>query len=233
MQLKLADIVFDQKLYPRIETNWLTEVNYADAMKTGAKFPPIEVVALAGGKWACCDGWHRIGAAKRAGLDSIEAIVSKAKTEAEQFLRAIETNLTHGRGLSPYEKAIIVQRLHSAEFKWSQSKIAGFLHMTKASLSRMIKKRSVLDGNGFGFGRMHKAPLENLVAAGEVSAEAEAAEASLASESQIRVFTQALCCMEGGIVNFGDPNVCEAILQIGRWIRENASRLREGVKKAA
>jgi hypothetical protein len=233
MKIKLADIVFDQKLYPRIETNWLTEVNYADAMKTGAKFPPIEVVALAGGKWACCDGWHRIGAAKRAGLDSIEAIVSKAKTEAEQFLRAIETNLTHGRGLSPYEKARIVERLHSAEFKWSQSKIAGFLHMTKASLSRMIKKRSVLDTNGFGFGKMHKAPLANLVAAGEVSAEAESAEASLATESQAHIFVQALALMEGGIVDFEDANVCEVILSIGRWVRENGLRLKEGAKKAA
>ena len=233
MKIKLADIVFDQKLYPRIETNWLTEVNYADAMKTGAKFPPIEVVALAGGKWACCDGWHRIGAAKRARLDSIEAIVSKAKTAAEQFLRAIETNLTHGRGLSPYEKAIIAQRLLSSEFKWEKSKIAGFLHMTKDSLSRMITKRAVFEGNGFGFGKMHKAPLEHLVAAGEVSPEAEAAEASLASESGARVFGQALALMEGGIVDFDDPRVCETILAIGKWIRENASRLKAGTKEAA
>ena len=233
MQVKIADIVFDEKLYPRVGTNWVTVASYTDAMRTGAKFPPIEVVKLPDGKWACPDGWHRIGAAKAAGFDTIEAEVSKAKTPAEQFLRAVETNLRHGRGLAPYEKAMIAQRLSSAEFKWSSSKIAGFLHMTKDSLSRMIKKRSVLDGNGFGFGKMHKAPLEHLVATGEVSAQAESAETSLASESQIRVFTQALACMEGGIVDFEDANVCEVILQIGRWVRENGPRLKEGVKKAA
>ena len=104
--------------------------------------------------------------------------------------------------------------------------------MTKESLGRMIKKRSVLDGNGFGFGKMHKAPLQNLVAAGVVSPEAEAAERSLASESQAHIFGQAFALMEGGIVDFDDANVCEVILNIGRWVRENGPRLREA-KKAA
>src|ERR1019366_5625892 len=110
MQVKLSDLIYDKKLYPRVEVNWVTVVSYTDAMRAGEKFPPIEVLKE-GDKWLVVDGWHRGHAAKAAHLDTIEAVLTKAVSEQEQFLRAVETNLRHGRGLSPYEKAMIAQRL--------------------------------------------------------------------------------------------------------------------------
>ena len=232
MKVKLEDLEFDKKLYQRVEANWVTVVSYTDAMRAGEKFPPIEVVKR-GDKWLVIDGWHRSQAAKAAKLDSIEATVIKAASEQEQFLRAVETNLRHGRGLSPYEKAIVAQRLASTEFQWSQSKVCGFLHMTKESLVRMIGKRSTANANGFGMGKIHKAPLGHLVQLGEVSAEAEQAEGVLAVRDQHHLFTQALAVVESGIVDLTDPSVCEVLERLAGWFRENRPRIRAGMKAAA
>ena len=230
MQVKLSDLIYDKKLYPRVEVNWVTVVSYTDAMRAGEKFPPIEVLKQ-GDKWLVVDGWHRGHAAKAAHLDTIEAVLTKAVSEQEQFLRAVETNLRHGRGLSPYEKAMIAQRLSSTEFKWSLSKVSGFLHMTKDSLRRMIAKRETT--NGFGISKIHKAPLEHLIQQGQVSKEAEEAESSLAVRDQHHLFHQALAVLESGIVDLDDPKVCEILEQMAGWFRANRPRIRAGLKEAA
>jgi hypothetical protein len=230
--VKLSDLIFDKKLYPRVEVNWVTVVSYTDAMRAGEKFPHIEVVQQ-GDKWLVVDGWHRSHAAKAAHLETIEAVVIEAPSDRDQFLRAVETNLRHGRHLSPYERACIAQRLCSAEFKWSQSKIAGFLHMTKDSLKRMLRKRATTPAAGAWLGKIHKAPLQHLVAQGEVSSEAEEAESILAVKNQQHLFSQALVVLESGIVDLGDPKLCAILDQLAGWFRENRPRVRAGMEKAA
>ena|ERR1035438_5003162 len=228
MQVKLSDLVYDQKLYPRVMVNWVTVVSYTDAIKAGEKFPPIEVVKR-GDQWLVVDGWHRGNAAKAAHLETIEAVEVEAKTEKDQFLRAVLTNLRHGRNLSPYEKALIAQRLSSKEFNWKESKIAGFLHMTTDSLHRMIGKRETT--NGFGISKIHKAPLEHLVQQGEVSEEADAAEGGLAVRDQQHLFNQALAVVESGIVDLGDSKLCEILEKLAEWFKTNRPRIRAGLKE--
>jgi hypothetical protein len=63
MKLKLiplADLTFDKRFYPRVNTDWVTITRYANAQKAGAKFPPITACKW-NGKWVVIDGWHRGG----------------------------------------------------------------------------------------------------------------------------------------------------------------------------
>ncbi len=230
MQIKLSELTFDKSIYPRSAVDWVTVVVYADAMKLGDKFPAIEVVKTKDG-YSVIDGWHRCDAAKRCGFESIEATVVEAAGERERFLRAVETNLKHGRALGAYEKAQIANRL--ASYNWKEAKIARFLSMTQESLKRMLVKR-VSPSAGLGFGKVHKAPLEHIIqAGGTVSPEAEQAEATLAVQSQTHLFVQVVSCFEGGIVNLADPDVCSLLDRMRTWLRDHAAEIRAGIKAVA
>lgn len=59
----VKDVITDKDYYPRAEWNHLTAYSYAQAMRAGAKFPPI-VVAKINGQLILVDGKHRLEAKK-------------------------------------------------------------------------------------------------------------------------------------------------------------------------
>lgn len=58
------------------------------------------------------DGLHRLKANKQAGNKEIECIVEKTESENEIYLRAIETNSTHGLQLSMKDKQSVAVKLY-------------------------------------------------------------------------------------------------------------------------
>ena len=55
-KIEVGKVKFDESIYPRIQPNWQTTYDYAQSMKTGAKFPPIGV-ALHRGQFVLIDGY--------------------------------------------------------------------------------------------------------------------------------------------------------------------------------
>jgi len=117
--LKIDEVEFDWELYPRMNVNWLTALKYADAMKTGADFPPI-VIGMYRGKRYVIDGWHRVEALKLLDESYVKAVVKPFGTWTDMFVEAVKLNITHGRAISPWEKARIIHKLKGLKFTLEQ-----------------------------------------------------------------------------------------------------------------
>jgi len=103
--LKLDNIVKDPDIYPRTQISHQTIENYAEALKAGARFPSILVQNIhedGKAKTIILDGFHRLEAYKKAGLDGIEVtywrdeILDKAEWLEKLRIVSTQCNLTHG-----------------------------------------------------------------------------------------------------------------------------------------
>ena len=110
--IKIDSIVRKQELYPRTQVSWYVAYKYSEAMKAGAKFPPI-TVAFLDGKYILVDGWHRINAFKKNGETHTQAEVLKGIDEQQIYIEAVKRNDAHGFPLSAYElrkAALLMQK---------------------------------------------------------------------------------------------------------------------------
>ena len=105
MKIKVADVVFREDLYPRIETSAVTVQKYAEDLSV---LPPIKVNQ----RNELIDGWHRWTAHKKNGIEMIEAEVIETKSDAELLEKAIETNATHGLQLSQADKRDMARKIY-------------------------------------------------------------------------------------------------------------------------
>ncbi len=117
-EIALASILVDleaRKTQVRLETNAESVTEYADAMKRGAVFPPVRLVAAkTKGRYLIADGWHRVLAAKEAKRKTIDAHVLPTLaglTPLESAFRyALRSNVDHGLRLSPGDQRHKVRR---------------------------------------------------------------------------------------------------------------------------
>lgn len=243
MKIKLEQLILDEKFYPRTDCDWMQAHRYAESMRIALKdpkakqFPPIDVVPLGDGTFRVIDGWHRVKAAKELKLVSIEAVIIKAASEGEQFLAAVRANLTHGKGLSNFERAQIAIRLRSSEFNWGLQRVAEFLGMAKKSLFVMLHKRTG-SGNGFsGLGRKSLVA-KNLVTGvvareGRLPQEVADGQRAFEGHSQEALFKQVLEVMILDAVDLDQPGICLLLKDIAAWLRAHASQIKEGLPPKA
>jgi hypothetical protein len=142
--LKICNLKFDQEIYPRIKTSWLTAYQYAQSMRAGSVFPPINVGKL-NEELYVIDGWHRVEAKKILGEEYIEAIIKDYKDKKEMFVEAINLNISHGRPLSIQEKVRLVKKLEDLNFT-----IEKISEITRIPIDKieMFKVRTVIAPNG-------------------------------------------------------------------------------------
>jgi DNA modification methylase len=105
MKIAVANVVFREDLYPRIETSAVTVQKYAEDLDV---LPPIKVNQ----RNELIDGWHRWTAHKKNGIEMIEADVIETKSDAELLEKAIETNATHGLQLSQSDKRDMARKIY-------------------------------------------------------------------------------------------------------------------------
>lgn len=103
--MKVADVVFREDLYPRIETSATTVQKYAEDLSV---LPPIEVNQ----RNELIDGWHRWTAHKKVGADEIQAKVTKTISDGHLLELAIERNATHGLQLSQADKRDMARKIY-------------------------------------------------------------------------------------------------------------------------
>lgn len=108
----------------RVSIDWEIVEEYAQAMRDGAAFPPINVF-YDGAKHWCWDGCHRIHAARQAEKPSIIAIVESG-SRRDALLAAAGANTEHGLRRSNDDKRRAVQMLLEDEewSGWSDREIA-------------------------------------------------------------------------------------------------------------
>lgn len=92
--VSLSEIKTKDTLQPRMSINFLVVYEYAEAMKEGQSFPPLEVVWDGENYWLW-DGFHRKDAAKEAEIETISVNITEGTLEDAEWL-ALSANKVHG-----------------------------------------------------------------------------------------------------------------------------------------
>ena len=104
--LAIDEITQDEEIASRpIDPAVVAE--YAERMAAGDEFPPVEVMRDAGGVNWLWNGWHRVEAATRNGVKSIDCEIRKGDRRAA-LLASAGANATHGlrRSLEDKTRAV-------------------------------------------------------------------------------------------------------------------------------
>lgn len=115
--VKISDLTYDPELYPRYgptETagvDWYLVNRYANEMRAGASFPPINVGIIDDesyprhGKMIINDGVHRWKAYAKLGVEFVDVKVKNYDTKLDFLRAATEPNVKHGRSIPFRDKA--------------------------------------------------------------------------------------------------------------------------------
>jgi hypothetical protein len=108
--MRIADIVINPEIMPREKLREPVVKRYRDRMLAGEVFPPGEV-ALLDGHYVLLDGWHRLEAAKRMGLEEFDVEALDCKTLDAAVWRAAGANREHGLASAPRDLAKAIDTL--------------------------------------------------------------------------------------------------------------------------
>ena len=100
MNIKISTL--DLSYQTRFGLNDETVAEYAELMKDGTVFPPVDVYDISGAL-SLVDGYHRIAAVVRNGGDEIEANVIPG-TRVDALRAAVKANSEHGQRRSNADK---------------------------------------------------------------------------------------------------------------------------------
>jgi hypothetical protein len=136
--LKAKQILIDEKIYPRNSVNDLLVYKYTQAMKAGAKFPPI-TVALYRNKYYLLDGRHRLNAKMKCGEKYVQAEIISNLTKEQMYVEAVRRNMCHGQMLNSNEVTRAITRMR--EMKISRDEISKIINMPVANIEPFVAKR--------------------------------------------------------------------------------------------
>ena len=136
-KLNLLNIRTDGGTQPRIQLDQDLVKEYAEVMREGVVFPPVEVFHDGSAYWLV-DGFHRYFGYKANGLTSIEAIVHTGTLREAQFY-AWKANNKHGNRLKAEDiRAILRIMLVDEQYsKWSNNHIAKELNISNMTVGRV------------------------------------------------------------------------------------------------
>jgi hypothetical protein len=122
--LAIAEIRQDEEIAARgVDPDIVAE--FQERMTQGDEFPPLQVMRDGDGVNWLWDGWQRLEAATRKGVESIDCAIRKGDRRAALLMSA-GANATHGLRRSAEDKRRAVQKLlRDAEWaNWSDREIA-------------------------------------------------------------------------------------------------------------
>lgn len=120
-------ITLDPKLQPRNELNADAILQYSLDMKAGDVFPPVEIKNV-NGRYYLTSGWHRTLAAKKAKLNTIDAIVVPGTLD-DAIWDACAANIEHDKSGSrrtnrdkqkAVKMALQLGRFHNGQMNYSE-----------------------------------------------------------------------------------------------------------------
>jgi ParB-like chromosome segregation protein Spo0J len=133
--LKISDVYFDNKIYPRENFSKVVVKQYIQDMKFGSIFPPIHVTKFKG-KFYLIDGLHRLKAKEELGEEYINADVQDNLTnELDIYLASIRANLSHGKTLIKKDRLKIAKQLRNMKVEFDD--ITKLLHVSNKDLEKI------------------------------------------------------------------------------------------------
>ena len=146
VSLKISILILSEEVQSRVSLDEAVIEEYAEEMKKGDRFPPIDVY-FDGEDYYVADGFHRVKAAIKAGFDEINARVHTGNVR-DAILHSVGANASHGLRRTNLDKRNSVEKLLiDVEWQlWSDRKIAD-----KCAVSHpfVAKVRVDLSGNDY------------------------------------------------------------------------------------
>lgn len=141
--VNIKDIAIDGGTQQRERINDEIVAEYAEAMRCGAKFPPVTLF-FDGVRYWLADGFHRFHASRAAELLDILADVREG-TKRDAVLFSASANGTHGMRLTNADKrkSVLVLLLDREWTQWSNREIAKHCHVHPSMVDKLRKE---LDG---------------------------------------------------------------------------------------
>lgn len=145
--LPISEIVRDTALQPRAQLDSAIIQEYAERIKAGDKFPPLDVWDTPEGM-LLSSGFHRVAAYESAGVKKVECEVHQG-TRRDAIWHALGENKTHGLKRTNADKRRAVELALSDE-EWrkrSDRSIAEYLGVSNFTVSTIRKEIQLLDSN--------------------------------------------------------------------------------------
>ena len=138
-----ADVVTTGGTQSRVSLSESAVAEYADAMQQGATLPPI-VVFHDGSTYWLADGFHRVMAATRSGVEWLSAEIKRG-TKRDAILYSVGANAAHGLPRTNADKRRAVTMLLEDEewAQWADREIArrcAVSHQTVANVRESLSK---------------------------------------------------------------------------------------------
>lgn len=129
---KVSDIIFDEKLYPRLFRDPKLVDKYVENIEV---LPAIEVNQ----DLKLIDGWHRLNAYKNLKIENIPVVITKTISDEEFLALTIQRNASHGMQLSNDDKKTMALRLFNSGKGCDEETIAKILSVSKRSVRSYLK----------------------------------------------------------------------------------------------
>jgi ParB/RepB/Spo0J family partition protein len=143
-EMKLEALSMEPDAQARTAIRSASVEEYAEAMQSGAQFPPIEVMKV-DGRMIIIDGWHRVMAASQLGLKTIECVVVDGSTIADAQWSAAAVNQTHGLRRTNADKARAVTLALSACPEATYEQIANHCGVSQSMVSAYFAAMQEVD----------------------------------------------------------------------------------------
>ena len=144
-RIDLSKIVADRAVSQRARVDAGAVADFAADMESGSRFPPLVVFRDGEGLYHLADGFHRLEAARRAGLKTFPCLV-RAGTKRDATLYACGANAgTQVRRTAEDKRRAVNTLLDDPEWaKWSNRAIAKACNLNSDHLPRTMKaERSI------------------------------------------------------------------------------------------
>lgn len=225
MHVTLTSIQMDKTTQCRASMRTETIEEYADAMKRGDAFPPVDLYGTAAQCWIG-DGWHRVLATSTAGSCEVDATLHPGG-RSDAIRHALRANATHGVRRTNEDKRRAVE-VALAEFPELSSRAVAELCGVGDRLVREIRPTCGLtapeavtgrDGKQYPAGR--EAPPEPPAETEETQAEEEHHKPKYdpyRGSSAMQFADMAIRQLER--IPVGDARECEALNHVVAWIEK-------------
>jgi hypothetical protein len=133
--IAVADVVFREDLYPRLETIPTLVQEYAEHLE---QLPPIELNQ----RNELIDGWHRLTAHKKRGEKTIKFFCTETKSDMELMELAVQRNATFGRQLSQKDKQAWARKVYgmtpTSERNGKKKQLAKYLSVSERAVAEWL-----------------------------------------------------------------------------------------------
>lgn len=134
--MSLEAIKLDRSLQSRVATSIEYQREFSEAMLRGDEFPPVVVFFDGKSNWLA-DGFHRVGAAKKAGRREIRAEVREGtKRDASLFSAGANQKFSIPRTKEDVRKAVEMVLSDAEGFTWSLNRLSKHVGVSESAIRR-------------------------------------------------------------------------------------------------